>query len=198
MQRGQEEDQRERVCCQNEQRDDRRAPSSATVCARELLVAADGASRHEPVPRDDPAAERDDPSASSASTGQSPDEATAGFGGRGAPVGHAPSTRKAREHEPDEEPEGEAAAQAARRRKQREPSSPAVGEEVDDRDDERDEQAEEQELDRPAAHDAVAGPDVARRPLRELEPLVERAERAPGSRAPARPAGSCRARSRGR
>ena len=53
---------------------------------------------------------------------------------------------------------------------------PAVGEEVDDRDDERNQQRDEQQLDRPAAHDAAAGPDVARRALRQLEALVERAD----------------------
>ena len=54
-------------------------------------------------------------------------------------------------------------------------------EEVDDADDERDQQRGEHQLDRPAAHDAVAGPDVARRPLRELEALVERAQQLLGS-----------------
>ena len=49
-------------------------------------------------------------------------------------------------------------------------------EEIDGADEERDEQGGQQQLDRPAAHDARAGPDEARRALRQLEALVERAE----------------------
>src|SRR5581483_4010047 len=49
-----------------------------------------------------------------------------------------------------------------------------VREQVDDADEERHEQREEEELDRPAAYDAAADPEEARRPPVELEPLVER------------------------
>ena len=55
-------------------------------------------------------------------------------------------------------------------------SPPAAREQVDGGDEEGQQRRDQHELDRPAPDDAIPEPDVARRPLRELEPLVERAE----------------------
>ncbi len=81
-----------------------------------------------------------------------------------------------REHGADEEPEADPAAQASQRRRKWDAPAPAVREEVDRRDEEREEHRHEHELDCPAAHDPLPQIDVARRPLGEVEPLVERAE----------------------
>ncbi len=70
----------------------------------------------------------------------------------------------------------DAAAQAAEGRRQRDAPPSAVREEIDGGDEERQQHRHEHELDRPPAHDPLAQVDVARRPLREVEPLVERAE----------------------
>src|SRR5581483_3768813 len=56
------------------------------------------------------------------------------------------------------------------------PAPPAAREEVDGRCEIRQEHPDEHELDRPAAHDPAAEVDVARRPGREGDPLLQRVE----------------------
>ncbi len=80
------------------------------------------------------------------------------------------------EGEAEEEPEGQPCPQAAGRGQERDPAPPAMGEEVDRHDERGQEQGEEQQFDRPAADDAIAHPDEARRSLPEVEAPVERAE----------------------
>src|SRR5205085_6250292 len=75
-----------------------------------------------------------------------------------------------------EEPERKPAAEAAQRGGERDPPPPAAREEVDGGGEEREQRRDQHELERPAAHDPLAEVDVARRALRELEALVERAQ----------------------
>ena len=76
------------------------------------------------------------------------------------------------------EPHQEAVAVGAERRRERDAPPPAAGEQVDRRDGERQQHRDQHELERPAADDPGAEVDVRRRALRQLEPLVERAEQA--------------------
>ena len=80
------------------------------------------------------------------------------------------------EEERDEQPEQDAAPQASDRRHEPDPATAEEREEVDRRDEERQQRGDEHDLDRPAADDPRAEPDVRRRPLRQLEPFVERRE----------------------
>src|SRR5207302_1461015 len=59
MERGQNEEQCKRVCCQYEQRNDAECEQRRGL-AREPLVDADAPPWHEAMARDDPAAEHDD------------------------------------------------------------------------------------------------------------------------------------------
>ena len=92
------------------------------------------------------------------------------------------SLRKGAEPRGDEEqqagvsPEEQPAPQAARRRRERDPAAAAAGEQVDGADQERQQCGQQHELDRPATDDPRSEIDVARRPLRQLEPGVERAD----------------------
>ena len=151
--------------------------------ARELLLRRHLAARHEAPPRDQPAAEDDDEHQRQREhvpvAGCRPIRGSAGA----RPLRPGAERGKTRENEPDEEPEEEPRAQRPRRAAEPDPLPPAQREEIDARDEERHEQRDQHELDRPAADDAVAEPDVARRALRELEPAVERAERLLGGAA---------------
>jgi hypothetical protein len=60
VQRGQHEDQRERIRGDDEQRDDaERQQRGGVPC--ELLLGGNGAAREQAVPRDEPAGEREQP-----------------------------------------------------------------------------------------------------------------------------------------
>ena len=197
MQRREDEEQCERVCCQNEQRDDARARGERRSRRRAVHPSRpDGAGRAAGARRPSRRARRA-PSANSASTGQLPATSVAGFGGRLAPSGHAPSPPNTANASADEEPEGEACPQAPRGRQQRDPPPPAVGEEIDGTDEARHEQRDEQQLDRPAADDrdrpprrSSSFPAPARRPGRATRSAPAR--RAPSPRAGLRAALSAR------
>ena len=183
MQRGQHEDERERVCCQNEQRDEPEREQRDGLAGEQLVRRrsraagrAGGARRSSPAPTS--AA-----SAISASTGQSPAAADAGFGrprsARSA-TRRSLGSRRTRGRRRARSRAG--CAERATAGPKRDAPAAAVREEIDGADEERDQQRREQQLDRPAAHDPHAGPDEARRALRQLEALVERAERAAARR----------------
>ncbi len=87
-----------------------------------------------------------------------------------------PEQAKTRENDAGEEPEPETAAQRPGRRRDRDAVAAAEGVEIDDGDRERHEQRDQEELDRPAAHDPAAEPDVAARARGEGETEVERSE----------------------
>ena len=84
----------------------------------------------------------------------------------------AKSAKSAPHHGPESEP----AAIAAERRRDADPPAAAAREEVDRRREERQQRADEHELDRPAADDAAAEIDVARRRGRERDPLLQRVD----------------------
>ena len=175
MHRRQAEQQRERVRCQNEQRDDAE-PEQRDCVAGEPFLEPGRAARHEV-----------------SSPGQ-PGDRDQRAGGQQREHGPVVRRRRGRVRRPrrsagprseqledveddaDEEPERESPAQAAARRAERDAAAAAVREQVDDPDQERHEQGKQQHLDRPAAHGAVADPDEARRAARQVEALVERAD----------------------
>ena len=192
---GQEEDQRERVCCQNEQRDDAEREQRRRL-ARELLVRRDrrGAGRAGAARRASRRARRDR-APSSATTGQSPDACRSR-----ASAAAAPPVR------PGAEPRGTRRRRARRRARRRGgcagcapraasgiPRRRQWAKRSTTRDEERDQQAEQEQLDRPAADDPVARPDEARRSLRELRGPGRASRRAPGRRGPSRRVAPCRA-----
>ena len=88
-----------------------------------------------------------------------------------------PILRRDEEQQARVAPEEQPAAQAAHRRRERDPPPPAAREQVDRADREGQQRGEQHELDRPAADEARADVDVARRTLLELEAGVERADR---------------------
>ena len=98
---------------------------------------------------------------------------------RGRPSGPVrPDTRHREqcEHAPRPAPEGEPAAVAPKCGRDRDVAPAAAGEEVDGGDEERQQHRHEHDLDRPPADDAVSEVDVARRPGRERDPLLERVD----------------------
>ncbi len=182
MQRGQEEDQGERVRRDDEQRQRAQAEQCGGV-AGELVCIRHGVARQQPLTGDEPAGE--------AEHGEH-DQPLRGPVGRGgaarrerARCSVGPRAEKCEElEEPDHpDPEEQPAAVAAQRRRQRNSPAAAAREQVDGRGEERKQAGDQHELDRPAADQARAEVEVARGSLRELEPLVERAEQILG-RAP--------------
>ena len=176
MERREQEEERERVGRDGEQRDDAEAEQRPGVTG-ELLLGPRTAPRREAHPHDEPADERRARRARRAGGSASgAPRLVSSATGSGTPRGNAPTRTRNANSDPHEEPEADAAAQAAERRRQRDAPPPAVREEIDGGDEERQQHRHEHELDRPPAHDPLAQVDVARRPLREVEPLVERAE----------------------
>src|SRR4051794_34110035 len=140
---------------------------------RELLLGPKGPARQEPVARDEPArAEEegeDDQGAhrprDAVECRRPRDTASPGAGEREDP-----------EDDARPEPEGEPAPVAPKGGGNADPPPAAAREEVDGRREIREQCPDEQELDRPAADDAGAEVDVARRPGCERDPLLHRVD----------------------
>ena len=175
VQRGEEQDERERVRGHDEERHDAEREQRGGV-ARHLLARADPPPREQPVAGHEPGRSARDEEAEDRH-----DRPVGRDGARWRRRDSGAARPRAREREEleeaaDEEPEAEAAQVAPQRGRERDPAPPATGEEVDGGGEERKERRDQHELDRPAAHDARAKVDVRRGALRQVEPLVERAE----------------------
>ena len=176
VQRGQHEDERERVRCQNEQRDETEREQRDGL-AGEQLLGADRASRHEPLARRRATrAEQRERTRSARAPASCRPPATPGsaVARRRRARRRSRRNRRTRARRRARSRAGCGARRAAgpsgiRRRRQCAKRSTAPTKNGI-------RSAGEQQLDRPAADDARAGPDVARRPLGQLEALVERAE----------------------
>ncbi len=135
--RRQEEEERIRVRCQNEQRDDaqaRAAPPSGRRAARRRRRGA--AARAAAARGARPGATRV-PARAARARASCPPSPSPGSADARRPDGHAPSARSSVEGDADEEPHEEPAAQTRDRREQRDVPAAAVCEQVDDGDDER-------------------------------------------------------------
>ena len=151
--------------------------SSAAVCPGELLLGADrrGAARAGGVQRARRAA-TSTPRPTRPVVGQSVAAAESGAIGAAAPRGQTPASANSSNNAPATSQNAARLRNARKagpsrtcRRRERAKRSTAA-------DEERQERSHQHELDRPAADDPIAEPDVARRALGELEPRVERAE----------------------
>ena len=136
---GQQEDQRERVRCQNEQRDEAESEQRDGLAGEDLL-GRDPPPRHEPLPADEPPEQRE-----RSEQEQREDRPVPGGlrGGIDGPPGRArPGAERVErvEREPGEEPDAETAAERADGGPERDSAAAAVREEVDGADEERDEQ----------------------------------------------------------
>ena len=144
--------------------------------ARELLLAIDAAPRKQAVARDEPRRGREP--CEDQESHHRPVRAGAVREGWWSERRVRPPADEAEELEEqrNEEPEEHAATEAPERRQEPDAASSEEREEVDRRYEERQQRGDEHDLDRPAAHDPRAEPDVRGRPLRQLEALVERCE----------------------
>ena len=133
-------------------------------------------SRHEPIAREEPAERQEAAVHDQPDTGHSRSGRQLRRKRPSRPVAPRSEEREELEQQHGEEPEQQPAAVAPQRRRERNVSPAAVREQVDDTASDGQHGGDEHELDRPAADDAPAEVDVARRPFRELDVLVERPE----------------------
>ena len=151
--------------------------SSAATWPRELLAVAQRPSRDEPIAPEEPAERQE------AAVHDQRDDRPLRSGRqlrRKRPSrARCPRSeeREELEEQHGEEPEQQPRAVAPQRRSERNVSPAQVREQVDDHRQRGKHGGDEDQYDRPAADDAPAEVDVARRPFRELDVVVERLER---------------------
>jgi hypothetical protein len=175
VQRGEQEQQREGVRRHDQEREGAESEERGGV-AGELVLGADAAAWQQALARDEPAGESEER--------EHDQRACRPVGGGVASRRHrarravGPGAEEPEQLEQDDHPgpEGKPAAEGSQCRRQRNAPPPAAGEQVDGGGEEGQQAGDQHQLDRPAADQARAEVQVARRPLRELEPFVERAE----------------------
>ena len=192
VQRGQDEDQRERVCCQRRATRRRRARAarpSRRRAARRRATGRRGTSRWratiQPASTTTPSAEQREhgPVAGRRRVGvRRPRQRRSGHAPSSAEARRRRARRRARSRGGCAGCAPRAASGMPRRRQWAKRSTAPTRNGMSS--------ADQQQLDRPAADDPVAGPDEARRPLRELEPWSSE----PRSSCAARPIASSRPR----
>ena len=171
--RGKDEDERERVRGGHKQPDDAEREQGCAVSG-EPFLRPDRPPRQEPCARNEPggAREEDEREQRRAGPRHRAQRGRMAFGG-------PPEAQRSEdeEDEADERPEAEPAAIAAESRRDADPPSAAAGEEIDGRRQERQQHRDEHDLDRPTLDDPLPEEDVARRALRERDPLLHRVDR---------------------
>ena len=173
MERGEEEDERERIGRRHQEPDHPEREQRAAV-PREAFLRTDRPPRQEPGAGDDPAGpgEQDEGDERRSRPGDVVQR-------RCASVAAPPEVERSEdEEEPaDPGPEAESAAVAAKRGRDVDPPPAAAGEEVDRGSEKRQQHGDENDLDRPAADEPLSEEDVARGPLRKRHTLLHRIQR---------------------